>query len=163
MPLYVPDAVLLEIGKIAVWFSRIERQIALLLEEFARIKEAEEKTPSGFHKLADRTGSLLKAQFGEKHRYHERFRKFRVEMSAIAKERNTAVHSLWSFGPTFESSSAVRVETERAHRQIRHETTVVSIEELRDLVARLEGLDWEISDLRIRICHYEVDSWVVQN
>jgi hypothetical protein len=162
MPIYAPDAVLLEIGRIAVWFSRIERQLVLLLDEFAKIVGDEEKIPSGFHKLADRTDTVLRERFGEQHRYHERFKRFRVGMDALVKERNTAVHSLWSFGPTFDSSTAVRIETERRHKQIPPETTVVPIEQLRDLAARLEGMDWEISDLRVRICHHEVDSWVAQ-
>jgi hypothetical protein len=156
MPLYAPDAVLLEIGRIAVWFSRIERQLVLLLDEFAQIVEDEEKIPSGFHNLAERTDSVLRERFGEQHRYHQRFAEFRVEMNSLVKERNTAVHSLWSFGPTFDASTAVRIETERRHKQIPPETTVVPIEQLRYLVARLEGMDWKISDLRVRICHYEV-------
>jgi hypothetical protein len=162
MPLNAPDAVLLEIGRIAVWFSRIERQLVLLLDEFAEIVEDEEKIPSGFHKLAERTDTVLRRRFGEQHRYHERFKKFHVEMESLVKERNTAVHSLWSFGPTLDSSTAVRIVTERRHKQIPPEATVVPIEQLQDLVARLEGMDCEISDLRVRICHYEVNSWVAQ-
>jgi hypothetical protein len=161
MPLYVPDAVLLEIGRIAIWFSRIERQLVLLLDEFAQIVEDTEQIPSGFHKLADRTETVLRTQFGEQHQYHEQFHNFRVEMDMLVQERNKAVHSLWSFGPTFDSSTAVRIETERRHKQIPPEATVVSIEQLRELVARLEGMDWEISDLRVRMCHHEVDSWAV--
>jgi hypothetical protein len=159
MPLHAPDAVLLEIGRIAVWFSRIERQLVILLDEFAQLVEDETAIPSGFHKLAERTDTVLRKQFGEQHPYHERFKEFRVQMDSLVKERNAAVHSLWSFGPSFDSSTAVRIETESRHKQMPPEATVVSTEHLRDLVARLEGLDWEISDLRVRICHYEVDSW----
>jgi hypothetical protein len=156
----VPDAILLEVGKVAAWLSRIERQMVVLLEEFGELTGHSSPIPTGFHDLAKTTQAVLANQFGVQHRYCERFANFRELIIPLITERNETVHGLWSFGPTFDSSTAVRTVSERRRKQISPEVYVVSLEELRDLVRRLEGMEWEISDLRVRICHYEVDAWL---
>jgi hypothetical protein len=160
MPLYVPDSILLEVGKVAAWLSRIERQMVVLLDEFGDITGRRPQIPSGFQALAKTTEAALANQFGLQHRYCQRFGRFRAGMIPLITERNETVHGLWGFGPTFDSSTAVRTVTERKRKQISPEATVVSLEQLRDFVRRLEGMEWEISDLRVRICYYEVSSWV---
>jgi hypothetical protein len=159
MPLYVPDSILLEVGKVAAWLSRIERQIVVFLEEFATLTDSHDPIPSGFHELAKQAETVLVRQFGGAHRYTERFARFRAAMGPLIAQRNETVHGLWSFGPTFDSSTAVRTVTERKRKQIPPEASVVSLEELQDLVRQLEGVEWEVSDLRVRICYYEVNSW----
>jgi hypothetical protein len=160
MPLTVPDNVLLEIGRITVWQARIERQLVVLLEELAHVsKHCGTVIPTGFHRLAKEVERVLEQEFGAGHRYYVRFEAFKAAMTSLVNERNLAVHSLWSFGPTFDSSTAVRTVTEKSHKQVLPESTVVPIEELRGLVDRFESMDWEISDLRVRMCHYEVDTW----
>lgn len=160
MPLYVPETILLEVGKVAAWLSRIERQIVVFLEEFGDLTGHSAPIPSGFTDLAKATEAVLVNRFGSQHRYCKRFASFRAGMIPMITERNETVHGLWSFGPTFDSSTAVRTVTERKRKQITPEASVVSLEELHDLVRRLEGMEWEISDLRVRICYYEVDSWL---
>jgi hypothetical protein len=160
MPLNVPDTILLEVGKVAAWLSRIERQMVVFLEEFGDLTGPRPSIPSGFYKLAKTTEEVLVTQFGPQHRYCQRFAGFRARMNPLITERNETVHGLWSFGPTFDSSTAVRTVTERKRKQISPEATVFSLEQLRDLVRRLEGIEWEISDLRVHICYYEVDLWL---
>ena len=162
MPLTVSKEVLCEIGRITVWQSHIEGQMALFIRELLCLDEASGNLITfklRVWDLIDLLGSLLTKEFSPTNKHVERFEEFRQAMSKIVPQRNVDVHSMWGFGHDLKSDSATRVKV------VKHKTkgavlksVPVSLEELRKRSKEMEHLEWLISDIRVRVCHYEADA-----
>ena len=162
MTLTVSNDILCEIGRIAVYQSHIEGQMALFIRELLYLDEAKGNLITfklRFWGLMDLLGSLLNTEFGAKNEHVQRFEKFRKDMDKIVPERNNCVHSMWGFGPTLKSDSATRVKVVKgASKGAVLESVPVTLSELQDISKALDQLDWEISDIRVHVCHYEASA-----
>jgi hypothetical protein len=109
-----------------------------------------------FGTLIDVLRSVLLNEFGAQHTYFKRFEKTQKELSQREQQRNQIVHSIWSFGSTLKADSATRIKVVRNKSQgTRREFIQVTLNELKEIADSMEHLEWEVSDLRVRICHYE--------
>ena len=157
MSLAVSNDVLCEIGRIAVYQSHIEGQMALFIRELMYLDEVKGNliaSKLSFWEHMDLVGSLLSNEFGTQSKHVVRFEKFRKSMEKIVPQRNKFVHSIWSFGSKLKSDSATRVKIKGAVL----ESVPVSLAELQDISKEMEHLEWEIGDLRVRVCHYEANA-----
>src|SRR5216684_5515270 len=58
---------------------------------------------------------------------------------------------MWSFGPTLNVDYATRSKIKRSRREF----ATVTLSEMGELSKKMEHLEWEISEIRVRVCHYE--------
>lgn len=103
------------------------------------------------NELVDMLGALLTNEFGSQHRHVLRFKDFSRDLDKLRKKRNEAVHSMWSFGPTLNVDSATRSKIKRSGREF----ATVTLSEMEELSKEMEHIEWEISDIRVRVCYYE--------
>ena len=162
MPLTVGDPILREIGRIAVYQSHIEGQMALFVRELLDLEEVKGNLITfklSFWELTDLLGSLLSNEFASQNKHVRRFESFRKAMEKTVPERNKSVHSMWSFGSTLKSDSATRVRVVKdKSKGAVLESVPVTLKELQDMSKEMEHLEWEIGDLRVRVCHYEASA-----
>jgi len=157
MRLTVSDDILCEIGRIAVYQSLIEGQMALFIRELLYLDEAQGNLKTSklrFWDLIKELDTLLNNEFGAQNKYVQRFKKFREEMKDFVSMRNNCVHSMWGFGPTLNSGSATRVKANGAVL----ESVTVTLEELQGISKALNHLEWEIGDIRAWVCHHEASA-----
>lgn len=154
MPLTVSNPILTEIGRIAVYQTHTEAQMALFIQELLYLDDAKGHIlTSGLrvNELVDMLGALLTNEFGSQHRHVLRFKDFSRALDKLRKKRNEAVHSMWSFGPTLNVDSATRSKIKRSGREF----ATVTLSEMEELSKEMEHIEWEISDIRVRVCYYE--------
>lgn len=154
MPLTVSNPILTEIGRIAVYQTHTEAQMGLFIQELLYLDDAKGHIlTSGLrvNELVDMLRALLTDEFGPQHRHVIRFKQFSSALDKLRKKRNEAVHSMWSFGPTLNLDSATRSKIKRSGREF----ATVTLSEMQELSKEMEHLEWEISDIRVRVCYYE--------
>lgn len=154
MPLTVSNAILTEIGRITVYQTHTEAQMGLFIQELLYLDDAKGHIlTSGLrvNELVDMLRALLVNEFGAQHRHLVRFRKFSSALDKLRKKRNEVVHSMWSFGPTLNVDTATRSKIKRSGREF----ATVTLSEMQELSKTMEHLEWEISDIRVRVCYYE--------
>jgi len=162
MPLTVSRDILCEIGRITVYQSHIEGQMALFIHELLYMDEAKGNLITfklRFWGLMDLLGSLLNSEFDAQNQYVKRFEQFRKDMEKFVPERNNCVHSMWAFGPTLKSDSATRLKVVKdKSKGAILESVPVTLNELQEISEALEQLEWELSDIRVHVCHYEASA-----
>src|ERR1041384_5649646 len=116
MEITVSEPILLEIGRITVYQTHIEGQMGLFIRVLLYLDEARgDILTAGLRiiELLEILNALLVNEFGDNHKHVERFKKFRQALEENKRERNKLVHSMWSFGPTFDGDSAMRHKVRR--------------------------------------------------
>ncbi|MDQ3819959.1 MAG: hypothetical protein M3362_20105 [Acidobacteriota bacterium] len=156
MSLSVSDEILCEIGRIAVYQSHIEGQMALFIQGLLYLDETEGNLVTlnlSFWEHMDLLGSLLRNEFGAQSKYVGTFDDFRKSMEMIVPQRNKFVHSMWGFGETFgyDTATMVKVVKDKSKGAVL-KSVPVTLQELRDMSGKMAHLEWLISDLRVRIC-----------
>jgi hypothetical protein len=154
MPLTVSNPILAEIGRITVYQTHTEAQMGLFIQELLYLDNAKGYIlTSGLrvNELVNMLAALLSNEFGPQHRHVVRFKKFSSALEKLKKQRNDVVHSMWSFGPTLNVDSATRSKIKKSGREF----ATVTLSDMQDLSKKMEHLEWEISDIRVRVCHYE--------
>jgi len=155
--LTISEAFLTEIGRIAVYQTHTEAQMSLFIQELLYLDDAKGNIiTSGLriNELVTTLEALLTNEFGTQHRYVIRFKKFSSALDKLRKKRNEIVHSMWSFGSTLKANSATRSKIKRRGREF----VSVTLDEMKELSKKMEHLEWEISDIRVRVCHYEASA-----
>ncbi len=162
MPLMVSNAFLREIGRIAVYQSHIEGQMAIFVRELLYLDEERGNLITArlsFRALTDLLGSMLCFEFSSRHAHVKRFSDIRTKMIKLEGQRNKFVHSMWAFGHTLRPDSATRVKVERGKtKRTKLESMQVALKELEDVSKAMEHVEWAIGDLRVRVCHYEASA-----
>lgn len=162
MPLTVSDAILCEIGRIAVYQSHIEAQMANFIQNLLYLDEPRGNLIThrlSFGALIDLLGSLLSHEFGSNHQHFERFEEFRKKVVRLEEQRNKFVHSMWAFGSTLKPDSATRIKVVKNRTKgAQLESTQVALKDLEEVSAAMEQLEWEIGDLRVRVCYHEASA-----
>lgn len=162
MPLTVSNPILREIGRIAVYQSHIEGQMAIFIHELLRLDEPRGNLITArmsFGALIDLIDSLLRYEFGLQHAHVKRFENIRKELVQLEEHRNKFVHSMWAFGSSLGPDTATRVKVVKNRTKgAKLESTPVTIKELEEVSKAMEQLEWEVGDLRVRICHYEASA-----
>ena len=158
MKLTGPEPILLQIGILAVRQSHVEGELALFIHELLGLDEQRSELVThrlGVWALADLLGDLLISRLGENDERTQAFATLRGEMGRLVSERNAAVHSMWSFGGTFDANSATRIQMKRDKRSgtVTRQVSQVSLSDLQGIADRLAGLQWEISTLRVSVYH----------
>jgi hypothetical protein len=158
MQLTVPGPILLQIGTLAVRQSHVEGELTLFIHELLGLDEQRAELVThrlGVWALADLLGDLLMSGLGENDSRTQRFSALRRELANLVPERNAAIHSMWSFGGTFDATSATRIQMKRDKRSgtVTRQATQVTQSELQEVADRLEALQWEISTLRVSVYH----------
>src|SRR5215813_973870 len=103
MPLTVSDEILCEIGRIAVYQSHIEGEMALFIRELLYLDESRGHLITAtlsFGRLIDLLRSLLRDEFDSDHDYFKEFEEIRKKLVQSEEKRNSFVHSMWGFGST---------------------------------------------------------------
>lgn len=159
MPLTVSDAILSEIGRIAVYQSHVEGQMGLFIRELLNLDEPKGNAVIAalrLHGLADLLEALLQDRFGANHRHVKRMKSIRKDLEDRARERNEVIHSMWAFGASLKPDVATRIRIRKSRSQgAARQATQVTSNQLRETAKGLEYLDWAISDMRVRVCNYE--------
>ncbi|HXI26662.1 MAG TPA: hypothetical protein VNG71_22615 [Pyrinomonadaceae bacterium] len=157
MPLTVSNPILTEIGRITVYQTHTEAQMGLFIQELLYLDDAKGHIlTSGLrvNELVDMLGALLANEFGPSHQHVARFKQFSKALDKLRLKRNEIVHSMWSFGPTLNVDTATRSKIKRSGREF----ATVTLSEMQELSKTMEHLEWEIGDIRVRVCHYEESS-----
>lgn len=159
MPLSVSKDILCEIGRITVWQSHIEGQMARFIQEVLYLDEADGNLITfklRFWDLMDLLAALLNKEFGAQNKHVKRFDEFKQDMKRIVPQRNNCVHSMWGFGHTLKSDSATRVKVvKHKSKGAVRESVAVSLKELQDMSKEMERLEWMVGNIRVRVCHIE--------
>jgi hypothetical protein len=155
MTLTVSNEILCEIGRIAVYQSHIEGQMALFIQELLYLDETQGNLVTcnlSFWEHMDLVGSLLRNEFGPQSKYVLTFEDFRKSMKEIVPQRNKFVHSMWGIGGalSYDSAIMVKVVKDRAKGAVL-KTVPVTLKELQDISGKMAHLEWLISDLRVRV------------
>jgi hypothetical protein len=152
MPLHASEAILLEIGRITVWQSRLEGQLAFLLSKLSGDGELVGLPARPSHAdLATQIQQRLITNLGNGHVYVNEFKAVRRQIEEVVSRRNKVVHSIWSLGPDFDPNVGTRIPRTKIHRD-QTDFVSVRVEDLKALSLDFEALDWAVSELRIRLC-----------
>lgn len=154
MPLYVTEPIILEIGRITIWQSRLEAQITGLLAELDERCGPGTKEPlsarSGIHQLRSRLEERLSQCVGSVHPQFLRFVGLKDKFEAAVEQRNEVVHSVWGVGRDFDRSAATRISRIPTVNQERNFASV-EVDDLRAISRAFEALDWEVSDILVQL------------
>lgn len=159
MQLTVPDNVLSEIGRVTVYQSHIESELAYFIQQLLRIANDERgdivTVKMSFNELVRVAGSLLRAEFGSENEYVIRFDAFSSGANVVFGRRNQFAHSVWGFGKDLQSETATRVKVTERKGSVKKDVELLSLVDLKSLSEKMNQLLWELSDIRVRVCHYE--------
>lgn len=160
LDLHVSDDILCEIGRITVYKTHIEKQIANFIRYILKLDEDEAillMYRLSIWRLLDILESLLYKKLDSHNEQLDRFRNFQKEVKGIVTERNDFVHSMWGFGETLKANSATRIEHSKDSKsgKIRRTAKSVSLAHLRDVGEKLKHLSWLIGDIRVKVCPLE--------
>ena len=158
MQLTVPEPILLQIGTLAVRQSHVEGEVTLFIHELLGLdKQRAELVTNrlGVWALVNLLSDLLISTLGEQDSRVQSFAELRKELGSLVEQRNAAVHSMWSFGNTFDATSATRTRMKREKRSgtVVRQSSQVTQAALQEIVDRFAALQWEISTLRVSVYH----------
>jgi len=157
MTLTVSNEILCEIGRVAVYQSHIEGQMALFIQGLLYLDETQGNLITlnlSFWEHMNLIGSLLRNEFDLQSEYVTTFEDFRKSMEQLVPQRNKFVHSMWGFGSTFNYDSATMVKVVKdKSKGAMLQSVPVTLKELQDISGKMAHLEWLISDLRVRVCH----------
>jgi hypothetical protein len=162
MQLSVSDEILCEIGRVTVYQSHIESELAFFIQQLLRIANDGRgdiitvKLPFG--ELIRVGGALLRSEFCDDHEQVKRFDEFSSGANVVFGRRNQFAHSLWGFGKDLTRNTATRIKVTEKKRSVRKDVEFLSLEDLKDISNEMAHLLWLISDIRVTVCHYEVSA-----
>ncbi len=162
MQILVSDEILCEIGRITVYQSHIESELAFFIQQLLRVANDDRggivtvKLPFG--ELIRVAGSLLRSEFGDDHEQVKRFNEFSSDANVSFGRRNQFAHSLWSFGKDLTRNTATRIKTTEKKQLVKKDVELLSLKELKSVSEKAANLLWLISDIRVTVCHYEASA-----
>lgn len=155
MQLTVSDEILCEIGRVAVSHSHLEGELALFIQELLRVANDERgyilTFKMSFGEKVRVVRALLRNEFGDKHAEFIRFEAVRKKAERANDRRNNIAHSMWGFGKDFQSNAATRVKA----NENKLADEALTTNDLRSIAQELQQLQWELSDIRAKLCHHE--------
>jgi hypothetical protein len=162
MQIVVSDEIFCEIGRITVYQSHIEAELAFFIQQLLRIANDDRgdivTVKLAFNELIRVAGSLLRIEFGDDHEQVRRFEEFKSEANVLFGRRNQFAHSLWSFGKDLTRNTATRIKTGERKQLVKKDVEFLSLEDLKDISEKMADLLWLISDIRVTVCHYEMSA-----
>jgi hypothetical protein len=162
MHLTVSDEILCEIGRITVYQSHIESELAFFIQELLRVANDGRgdiiTVKLSFNELIRVAGSLLRSEFGDDYEQVKRFDEFSSDANVVFARRNQLAHSLWGFGEDLTRNTATRIKTTEKKQSVRKDVEFLSLQDLKNISEEMVHLLWLISDIRVKVCHYEVSA-----
>jgi hypothetical protein len=162
MQLSVSDEILCEIGRITVYQSHIESELALFIQELLKIANDGRgdivTVKLSFGELIRVAGSLLRREFGDDHEQVKRFDEFSSGASVVLGRRNQFAHSLWGFGKDLTRNTATRIKVAEKKQSVRRDIEFLSLGDLQDISEEMMHLLWLISDIRVTVCYYQASA-----
>jgi hypothetical protein len=162
MQLTVSDKILCEIGRITVYQSHIESELAFFIQELLRVANDGRgdiiTIKLSFGELIRVAGSLLRNEFGDYHEQVKRFDEFTSGANVVFGRRNQFAHSLWGFGKDLTGNTATRIKLTEKKQSVKKDIEFLSLEDLKGVSEEMAHLLWLVSDIRVTVCHYEVSA-----
>jgi hypothetical protein len=160
MQITISDEMFCEIGRITIYQTHIEYELAFFIQELLRIGNDDRgdiiTVKLAFKELIRVAGSLLRSEFGDDHEQVRRFNEFKSEAIVLFDRRNQLAHSLWTFGKDLVRNTATRIKTTEKQHSVKKVAEFLSLDDLKDISEKMHNVLWLLSDIRVRICHYEV-------
>lgn len=153
--LTVNDVVLCEIGRITIFQTHIERNMASFIRCLLDIDEDSANLLTyrlRFWQLLKDLESLLWNSGRATREEIERFGEFKKKMKRIVPDRNSYVHSMWSFSDEPNSATKITYLENNHTKKILRNVQTVSLDQLKKINAELKHLTWLIGDIRIKTC-----------
>jgi len=147
MALQIPKAFVEEIGRVAILQSHIEGGLAAAITSLADVDDATGDViarPLRFptlHQIASDLLALRSPRLNQS--IAGRMRAILVRTRNVEQHRNQLIHSMWTYGPSFDGTTASRVKLVGKPATLKAST--VTLAELREIRNEMEELSAELT------------------
>lgn len=152
--LTVSDKVLCEVGRIAIFQTHIEQTMASCIRLLLGLDEESANLVTyrlTFWRLLDTLESLLHNCSDTPAGQIKRFGNFKKEMKDIVPQRNSCVHSMWSFSDAENAAIRITYSKDKQTKKISRSVNTISLDELKIISEKFKDANWLIGDIRAKV------------